>query len=375
MKLLLICALDEDHVYSYSARALRRAFNDHGEEAQIFDYFKHPEDLAAELVEGRYDAVISFSSFLGDLKVKEGMSIFEVVGTKFVGWHFDHPIYVSPHICNPTAGRRIIHAHRNHARFVEAAGISAVQTVLLPGAQPHPCPIKDHADRDMDVFVAATWNGEPMRSWETLEDSPAKHIIIQVTERLLADREVSVIDAFHAACGALGYAGLKLDENVFGLLRPALTYVRHLDRLNTVRKLAEAGLSLTICGSGWEQVLAGRSNVRLLPSRSFEQTQSLYGDAKVSINLNGGNGGCERAINAMLAGSCVVSDYSRTLAEAFSPQEVRFFERDGLHGVAEVVADLLEGAQAETIGARALARASGTMLWTHRVDPVLALLG
>ena len=373
MKLLLICALDEEHVYSFSARALRGALNQSGTDAHLFDYFKHPEDLGAELVNGRYDAVISFSSFFGDLKIQD-VSIFELVGAKFVGWHFDHPIYVSPHICNPIADRRIIHPHRNHARFAEAAGIVARQTVLLPGAQPCAALVKDHSDRDMDVFVAATWNGEPTRSWEALEDSPAKRIIMHVVERLLADREVSVLDCFYEVCGSLGYGGLKLDENVFALLRPALTYVRHLDRLNTVRSVADSGLALTVCGSGWEQVLTNRPNVRLLPSRSFEHTQPLYGDAKVSINLNAGNGACERAINAMLAGSCVVSDYSSTLADAFGPREVRFFERDGRHNVSEVIADLLESSQAESIGAHGLAKASATMLWEHRVEPVLALL-
>ena len=271
-------------------------------------------------------------------------------------------------------GRCIVHAQPDHQRFAEAAGVVAAHAVMLAGAEPHAGPLKDHADRDMDVFVAATWNGEPERHWERWEDSAAKRIVALVADRLQQDREVSVLDAFRHACGALGYGGLKLDKDILTLLCTPLNYVRHLDRLQAVSELADSGLQVTVCGSGWEALLGDRRNVRLLPSRPFADTHGLYGDAKVSINLNAANRGCERAINAMLAGSCVVSDYGASLARSFGPGEIRFFDRHGLHGVCGVVADLLESGRAEAIAQRGQAKATATMLWPHRIAPLLKLL-
>ena len=375
MRILLLQTLQEDHVYSVSTRGLCAALQAHGEDAILYDYFERPGRLSDELVVGGYDAVISFGSFLGATALVDGPSVFDVIGAKFLGWHFDHPIYLTHHMANPVAGRRTLHPNASHVRFAVAARLDGAHGVMLPGADPHILPVKDFADRDIDVFIAATCNGEPQRHWEQLDDSPAKRLIAEVTDRLLNDREVSVIDAFYQACGVLGYGQLALSNDVIGLLRSSLNYVRHMDRIEAIRTLVSSGVSLTLCGSGWEAVLADASNLRLVPAASFVETRKFYGEAKISINLNAANGGCERAINAMLAGSCVVSDYSSTLADMFTPGELRFFDRHGLHGVAQVVGDLLESGQAEALAGRGAVKAGATMLWTHRVDAVLEVLG
>jgi hypothetical protein len=373
MRILLLQTLETQHLYSAFSGSLCAALVAHGVEAEVFDAAAQPDGLGARLVAGRYDAVISFNSFAGGA-VLNGTSIYDVIGARFLGWHLDHPIYVSRHIANRVAGRRSVYPNRNHLRFVGMAGFAGATQLMLPGADLPDAPVKAYAERRMDVFVAATWNGVPERSWEALEDSPAKRLLVQVTERMLADRESSVIDAYLEACADLGFTGLKMDEGLFGLLRAALTYVRHLDRFEAVMRLAQAGLRITVCGSGWEALLGQFRNVRLLPSMPFVQARRLYGEAKVSVNLNAGNGGCERVTNAMVAGSCVVSDFNSTLAEAFPGQELSFFERGWRNGIAEVVAELLEGGKGEAMAARGQARAMDSMLWTHRVEPMLALL-
>ena len=374
MRILLIQALEAAHVYSVFTRSLRRELRLAGVDAEIFDQLANPHSFGVRLVEGRYDAVVSFGSFAGGLVLDNGASVFDVVGSKFLGWQFDHPIYVEPHIANPMAGRVSVYPNANHLRFCRAAGLGGRAAVMLPGVDPPASPGKAFRQRSMEVFVAATWNGEPVRVWDPLEDSAAKRILSQVTDRLLADRETSLIDAYEAARDDLGYDGLALGPDLFDLLRASLTYVRHLDRFNAVQALARSGLPLTVCGSGWEAALGERPNVTVLPSRAFADTPGLYADAKLSINLNAGNGGCERVGSAMLSGSCVASEYSGALSAIFDAHEIATFERSGPRGIAEVAAGLLESGQAEDMAAAGQAKAEQAMLWSHRVAPVLALL-
>src|SRR5262249_29159253 len=152
-------------------------------------------------------------------------------------------------------------------------------------------------------------------------------------DRLLADREASVIDALNDASASLGI-GCRLgedesfDRDICNLLGQALTYVQQIDRINIVRALVDARLPLVICGTGWRDLLGDRDHVTYLDPVAFKDLSPLYAQAKVVINLNAANGACERAIDAAASGAAVVSDDSPDLADVFEPdQEIAFFDR------------------------------------------------
>ncbi|WP_158918441.1 hypothetical protein [Caulobacter sp. S45] len=371
MRIMLIRTLDEQHIYSIFTRSLCEAFRAYGVDADVFDYPDNSSNFVSTLIHNRYDVVISFSSFMGDATIDNGISIYDALGVNFLGWQFDHPIYIDHFISNPAVRRHSIYPNVNHIRFVEAAGLIGGNTVLLPGADPSDIVVKDFADRNMDVFAAATWNGLPIRHWEALEDSPAKRIIARVVDFLIEDPEASLIDSYKNTLDDLGYNGLALNKDIFPLLRAALTYVRHLDRIKALKNLASSGISLTVCGDGWEEFLSEHKNVRFIPNIPFPKAIALYGDAKVAVNLNAGNGGCERAINAMIRGSCVVSEFSSTLSASFSKEEIKFFDRRSLSGISESVAEILESDGAEDIAARGMKKAAGSMLWVHKVVTIM----
>ena len=388
MKILLIKAMAEAHAYSQFANALEAALRELGHEPVISDQGGNVRDgvasnhqLVAELQVGRYDAVLSFSSFFGSIRLQDGRSLFDALGVRFAGWQLDHPIY-TPQSLTPTLQSRFaVYSNPNHLRYAEAVRLPGRGMSLLPGGELPTTPPADHRNRSHGVLIAAVYRGEPARLWEQLADSPGKRLLTGVVDHLLADPGASLLDAFNATAAQL-QLGVQLgqdpafDSEMMKFLREPLTYVRNLDRLRIVSALVDAGLPVTICGAGWRDRFGDRPNLAYLPPVDFKDLPALYGDARIVINLNAGNGASERAVHASLAGAAVLSDFSPLLEELFRGGDgLAFFDRAKPLTVAEVAAELLEGGRTDELARRGFERVAGAGLWRHRAAQLVRFLG
>jgi hypothetical protein len=232
------------------------------------------------------------------------------------------------------------------------------------------------------VFVAATFNGQPQALWEQLEDSPGKHLLEGVVKALLADPQASVLDAFNGTVRTLGLNARlgqdpAFDEQMIGLLRESLTYVRNLDRVRIVKSLVDSGLPVTVCGFGWRDFLGERPNVLYINQHvDFPEMPELYARSKVVLNLNAGNGGCERATYAALAGAAVVSDASLELNRQFDGRnEISIFNRADPGAAVAAVSHLIETDGGAAMAERGERKALQKGLWRHRAEQLLGYVG
>jgi hypothetical protein len=388
MKILLIKPLADSHPYARFVHALDEALHELGHEPTVSDQTANVTDgaainepLARELQAGRFDAVLSFSSFFGAITLGNGTSLYDALGTRFVGWQLDHPIYAAQGLTRALRNRYAVYANHNHLKFVEALSLPGRGTCMLAGAELSERPVREHGSRKHAIFVAATFNGPPQAPWTQADDNLGKRLLDGVAARLLADRETSLLDAYNGAADALGLtaplgADPAFDDQMIALLREPLTYVRNLDRTNSLRALADAGLPLTICGTGWRDFLGDRPNVVFLDHRvDFQDLPAFYGDSRIVINLNAANGGCERAFYAAMAGAAVVSDDCADLARQFAePGEIAFFKRAATGDIVEVVSRLLESGDAGMQAERAHRRVLQSGLWRHRAQQLIEFL-
>lgn len=260
VKFLLVTALAENHGYSQLVNSLHEALLEIGQEPTISDQSVHAVDgavdvnqLARELQASKYDVVFSFSSFFGGAVIADGNSLFDHLGVKFLGWQVDHPIYAPNVLFTPMQNRHTVYSNHNHLRFGEAVRIEGAATTMLLGAQTPKAPPKDYKSREWPVFVAASWNGVPERTWEAMEDSPAKRLLGGIVDWLMDDPEASLLDAFNGTADSLGLGARlgvdrEFDESIIEFLRAPLGYLRLTDRINIIRNLALSGVPLTICG-------------------------------------------------------------------------------------------------------------------------------
>lgn len=384
MKVLLIKAMADRHLYSRFAEALTAALNELGHDAAISDQSAHVVDgialngpLAAELQSARPDAVVSFSSFFGGVTLANGTSLFDALGVKFVGWQLDHPIIAAQSLTRALGSRYAIYSNRSHLKYAQAVKLPGRGMTLMPGGELPEAPVRDHAERERPVVIAATWNGVPQRLWEQSPDSPGKQLLMGVTDALLQDRRASVLDAFNAAAQRLGL-GARLgqdpafDAMMEGFLREPLIYVRNVDRIAIIRGLVDAGLPITLCGKGWQDFLGDRPNVTYMDRVHVADIQALYGTARVVLNLNAGNGASERALYASLAGAAVVSDESEELEALLGGGKgVAFFNRAKPETAAQAVGDLLESGRDEAMAHCGREKVEASGLWRHRAQQMV----
>jgi hypothetical protein len=385
VKILLLKTAPEERVYSRFVDALHGALLELGHEATISDQSVHavgtlipPDHLLEELVARRPDAVVSFSSVFASLVLGDGRSLFDVLGVRFLSWLLDHPVYAPQSLRPELQGRYAVYSNADHQRFAEAAGVPGRAMSLLPGGEPVG-DLRDHRARPWSLFIAASWAGPPERFWDPADDSPATRLLVGVIDRLLADRRASLIDALDGACAALGIGPLlgrdpASDEQMRSFLAGALTYVRRLDRYALITALAEAGLPMTVCGSGWAERLGGRRNVTCIASAPFRSLPALYADARVVLNLNAGNGASERAIQAAFSGAAVATDYSGELDALFGGETgAAFYDRSRPDTAVEAVARLL-GDEGEAVARRGHERVVEACDWRSRARRIAVFL-
>ena len=388
MKLLLIKALSDNHGYTQFIRALDLGLKALGhepavtdQEPQVVNGAAPPDDLIRQLQLARYDAVVSFSSFFGAVTLQNGASLYDHLGIRFLGWQLDHPIYAPQSLTRGLANRDAVYCNHNHLRFAEALKLPGRGTTILAGAEPDPAADRPYRSRDWPVFIAANFTGEPQAVWEQMEESTGKALLTGVVSRLLSHREASLLDAFNDACADLGFAARlgddpAFDDQMIAFLREPLTYVRQVDRIALIRALADSGLPVTLSGPGWRDYLGERTNVTFIDRwTDFADLSGLYANAKIVINLNAGNGACERAVYAAAAGAAVVSDDSADLARQFTaPDEIAFYDRTKPGDAVAIVSHLMESDAGEAMAERGQAKVLSSGLWRHRAQQMIDFL-
>jgi hypothetical protein len=385
VKFLLIKAMAEAHGYSHFVNSIALALSELGHETVISDQSQHVVNGAAPAINvardvqaARCDVVLSFSSFFGAVQLDDGRPLFDALGVKFVGWQVDHPIYAPQSLARSLQNRLSIYANHNHTRFAQAIKVPGKSLPMLLGAEPPDLPLTAYKAREWPVLVAATWNGVPQRPWDAAPDTPARRLLVGVIDRLLAHREASLLDAFNATVAQLGLSAQlgtspAFDDQMISFLRDPLTYVRHVDRIELITRLADAGFPLCICGAGWRDYLGERGNVTYVDRRvDFKDIAGLYNNAKIVINLNAGNGACERAIYGAMAGAAVVSDYSEQLSAFFEGSDgLASYNRAKPGHVVEAVGRLLESDRGEAMAERGHRRAMERGHWRHRAQQLV----
>jgi hypothetical protein len=368
MNFLLVKTQADDHLYSVFIRTISKILVDSGHKAGSIhvDAATTNYDVLKRIHEFEANVVISFSSFLGSVEADTNLSLYDAAGVQFIGWQFDHPIYSVHHLMNDMKNRWTLYPNKNHAAFLSKMGVRGRESIMLAGGRPMSEAVLDYNAREIPVLIAATWNGIPKRTWDELPEGLLKDLLDKIADHTLHDPEASLMTAFDKACAELGLS-IDLDASVVRILTSILTHVRHRDRLAAVEAIVDSGVPLTIVGAGWRGHFGDRPNVSYRPEVSFENIQNLYNHSKVVVNLNAANGGCERAIYAMLAGAAVVSDFSSSYSTSGVNSDcIRYFDRARPDAISSVIGDLLEGDGA-AIAENGYRCAMGSQLWPHRL--------
>jgi hypothetical protein len=338
------------------------------------------QEAAAQLQAALADPPDAFFGFSGvgcDLQL-EGMSGYDRLGAVYASAYVDHPLHHLPRLTTPIRRHVVFFLDRSHVQFMSAwpkAWAISHLGFLPPAANelPEAPDLSDEAfeRRDLPVLFTGTYRGEPQATWRAWADSPARNIVEDVAQQMVADARLPILDALRGAVAKLGgELNPQMLEQFLPLLQAPQAFAEAYHRDALLRVLGEAEVPLQIYGAGWEPLVERYKSFRHGGVGSFEETLRLLRRARIVLNINNGflAGGHERVFTAMCAGAAVVSDASRYYADAFKEgRELATFSWARMGEAPGLIAGLLRDTPRLAALARAGAkRAQADHRWTER---------
>jgi hypothetical protein len=357
---------------------LGQALGEIGHEAAVVDMVAddRQDQLNAALLSGP-DCVFGFSGVGADLKGDRG-SIFDVLDVVYASIYVDHPVHHLGRLQATIRRNVALFLDRSHLQFVSASPLARnfSQLGFLPPGANELAESPDLSDeafarRDIPLMFTGTYRGEPQAPWRQWPESPARTVAEAVTERMVADARLPILDALRQVLKQMG-AELtpQLFTDISALLSGPQFFAEAYHRDALLHALGRAGLPLHIWGNGWEPLAERYPGFVYGGVGSFAETLHTLRRARVVLNVNNGfvAGGHERVFTAMCAGAAVFSDANRYYEEAFKEgREIVTFPWPKLANAPGLLGALVEDAARAAGVARAGARrAQAEHRWAER---------
>lgn len=370
-----------------------RAFRMRGYQTVLFDV------LAANDLEifrqvrdaGPLDLVFSIGIF-GESRDEFGRSIFEATGTPHVIQYVDHPLNNRNRIVATARDSALLFVDRSHVRAVRHlygddrfayCGFGPHAAEGLPVALP-PDAEAYQSSRPIPFLFAGSIPELDRHPWEGLPSS-VEQVFSEAAEIAAHVESVScveLVDQVFAHHGLDPHAP-DLPKELSGQLlrvRELAIYVhqwiRSSRRLKLLEAAGEAGIPLTLVGSGTDRYAGRYKSFDCRGQVDFREATALMQQSRVILNCNAsfGEGSHERSLAAMLAGCVAATATSTFYTENFANGRDIFLFR-WTHLEQDMAALAAMGRDRDKLFAMACAGQEQVMAhhcWEHRIDTILA---
>ena len=368
-------------ILQYIMEQYQRAFSQMGYDTFVFPNIETQEEFTANAErlflfhERGIDAVITFNNYGFKMPTKDNRHLWDIWNVPCYNLLFDHPLYYSDTLDNSPAQSVVVCEDRDHVHYVERFYPTVQKSIFLPagGEELHPNqPKKPITNRTIDVLFIGSNKYDNSYSYDDIDKSLMDDLICNPFKTF----EHAMEDILKNAQPDLSDAELKLMIQQY---RSVDLQLGGLYRLEIIRALIEAGITVSVYGEGWNQTdLIGQPNFDCHPPVPFAEGIALMEDSKIVLNqLSWSKDGCcERIFNAMLQGSVCVTDDSIYLKEQFSNgEDIVFYSLTALEKLPELVSGLLQDPdRMQHIADCGYNNASSHHTWAHRAAELAKLL-
>lgn len=304
---------------------------------------------------------------------KDGVALWDNWKVPCLNLLVDHPVHYFDSLDKSPAYGIVICADRNHQAYIKRFYPNVRGTIFLPtaGVEFHPdIPKKSIQERTIDVLFIG--------SLKYTSDYPYDDLDHQVIDYLLGHSEQTYEQALEAC---LQTTSVPLPDSE---LKKVMQNHRHVDiyisafyRMEIIRRLVEAGITVTVYGEGWESVdFYDDPHFICHPgSVPFEEGLALMEESKIVLNQMSWfkDGATERIFNAMLQGAVSLTDDSIYLRETLTDgEDVVFYSLKELDELSPIVSDLLQNPdKMQSIAEHGYQTARSGHTWEHRAKQLL----
>jgi hypothetical protein len=271
------------------------------------------------------------------------------------------------------------HSHvRFVNRFFEENHFSAVG-FLPPGATPQ-MEESDFTDwekkRDIDFLFSGSLRTPTQRSWREYGDNSLSTLLDDAVDLSLSQETLSFDDALDTALKELKYTLAPRHRKWLAMNTIiAHRFIETNRRFRLMETLNEAGVPLTIVGSGWEQYEQQFSAFTFLGEGNAQETVELMKRTRMVLNSSNNfiEGAHERVFAAQAAGAAVISDISTFyLSEYQEGQNILFYRWNQLNELPDLmVAYQKAPGQLANIALNGWNHLRAHHSWTHRAQKIV----
>lgn len=326
-------------------------FRKQGAIVELFDARLHDGGRLMELVKKDYDLVFAFNGVFTKVDLPESV-IHQLTmdgRNHCISFFVDHPCHHDTRLRAFPPNHHAIFVDREHVRLVKEYFPKLTPVFLPHGGDVTRGKIKKWEERSIDILFAASHYDEQEYETTLQQMEPTLRKVLEHSMELLETQpQHTVRQAMLSSFENQGFPKEQIDlskENYEQLLRFLDDWIRCRMRAKVIRTLAEAGVKLTICGSGWESFSCdGKENLTFLGNVSYETINETMADAKIVLNVMPWfkEGSHERVFTAMRNGAVCVTDGSSYLKEELKEQNsVIFYELETLTKLPSVFSDIL----------------------------------
>lgn len=287
----------------------------------------------------------------------------------------DHPIYYFDSLDECPAYGIVLCADRNHQAYVKRFYPRVHNTIFLPtaGVEFHPnTPKNPMSERSIDVLLIGSLK------YINISGNSFDDLDLQMIAYLLEHSEQTYEQALETCLqeNSVSLPDSELKE-VMQNHRYVDIYISAFYRMEIIRQLVDAGITVTVYGNGWEAVDYYDNPHFICHSGDipFEEGLALMEDSKIVLNQMSWfkDGATERIFNAMLQGAVSLTDDSIYLREVLTDgEDVVFYSLKELAQLSAIVGDLLQNPdKMQRIADHGYQTALAGHTWEHRAGQLL----
>lgn len=335
---------------------LRKGFNNLGYEIMVYntkDTYESMKKLAV-FINKKVNAVISFNNLGFNMELVPGKNIWDELGIPFVNILVGHPFCYQNALDNAPRYCAVLCIDRKHVEYIKRfhPNITLIAYLSHGGIDLHK-EIKPIAERSIDVMYAGNLSrafaSNIMPDFNKYKEFDAKTMCQEIYTFAIENTDKTIDEVIEIV---LNNNGIYLPDEELKCIISDLhfieLYVVSYYREKCVRTIAEAGVDVTLYGSGWdicEWINLPNVDYRgKVPPMEIVQVMS---EAKIVLNTFTWfkDGAHERIFNGMLQGAAVVTDESKYILEEFSPDELYTFKLEEIDRLGIKVKQMLDDIQ------------------------------
>ena len=367
---IVLCMGHSIPVLAYIAEQYALALESLGHTVFRFDmrFFERSFESLLIFQSQGLDAAIVFNNACFQMRMQSGESLWDLWKVPCSNIIVDHPMHYFDTLDHAPVHGIVACADRYHLDYIKRFYPAVKRSVFLPTAGT--ClkafeDLKPFRERPIDVLFIGSYKYHYDIIYDEFDKKLEQALLLYPAKTF----EENLEDCLRSEDIHLSDAELKIfiqnhryiDTNTTALFRARILQI-----------LADAGITVTVYGNGWDTLdLFRHPNFHYKGLITPEDGVSLMEDSKIVLNHMAWfkAGASERIFEAMLQGAVSLTDDSSFLREVFQDNiTIKFYSLENLNALPEIVYNLLSNTlSSEEITRNAYQAASQKHTWSNRI--------